>query len=175
MPDATITQTPNGRGSDAPSVLEAYSPAFFALAATRVTDLILTEGSDAARQQGIDVPARSMSTMLSLLASPKGVTELARELSVTHVAIIKTTRALSEMGYVKAGRDPADARRRPLELTAKGRKAAADVERFMAAAQIAFTDLFEEIGVNAETVMLNLEQALKRESFQDRMQSAYRR
>lgn len=45
----------------------------------------------------------------------------------------------------------------------------------MSAAQFAFTGLFEEIGVNAEMIMLDLEQALNRESFQNRMQSAYRR
>lgn len=172
MTDKAISEATGGESFETQTVTEKYSPAFFALAASRVTESIIADGAAVARTLGIDIPARSMSTMLSLYDAPKGVTKLARELSVTHVAIIKISKTLIDRGYVQAGRDPLDARRRPLELTEKGRVAAREVQWFMTALKATYAELFAEVGVDAESVMLSLEKALMQRSFHDRLNAA---
>lgn len=146
-----------------------YAPAFFGLLATRLTDLIVEEGGRVAAQRGIETPPRCMSTMLTLLAGPKGVSELARELGMSHVALIKIVRQLTELGFVEVGTDPQDRRRRPVTLTRAGDRAARDVERFVMRLRLVYHDLFEEIGVDAHAALLKMEAAFRSRSFYDRL------
>lgn len=48
--------------------------------------------------------------------------ELGRRLAVSEQAAAKTIAALEAMGYVAREADPADARRKPLRVTARGRE-----------------------------------------------------
>ena len=143
----------------------AYAPAFFGLLATRLTDLIVDEGGRVAAARGVRTPTRCMSTMLTLLAGPKGVSELARDLGMSHVALIKIVRQLSELGFVETGEDPADRRRRPVSLTEDGVAAAREVEWFVGHLRTVYLDLFDEIGVNVHDAMRRMETALTARSF----------
>ena len=58
-------------------------------------------------------------------AIDRGATDasaLGRELGVSRQAAAKTIRSLEQLGYVNRGADAHDARRRPLEVTARGRE-----------------------------------------------------
>lgn len=147
----------------------AYAPAFFGLLATRLTELIVDEGGQIAASRGIETPARCMSTILILLDGEKGVSELARELGLSHVALIKIVRQLNALGFVETGADPNDRRRRPIKLTKKGLKAARDVESFIAHLQLVYLELFEEIGVNVHDALRKMEAALRTRSLYDRL------
>ncbi len=151
-----------------------YAPAFFGLLATRLTDLVVDEGGRVSAERGIETPPRCMSTMLTLLDGPKGVSELARELGMSHVALIKIVRQLTELGFVEIGADPEDRRRRPVALTEIGHKAALDVERFVMRLRVVYFDLFDEIGVNVHDAMRKMEAALRKRSFYDRLEKATR-
>ena len=74
-----------------------------------------------------------------LVAGPSTASELAASLGVTQQATSKTVAELVRLGYVRQVADPADGRRRPVELTAEGRRAVelsratrADLERRIA-------------------------------------------
>lgn len=58
-------------------------------------------------------------------AIDRGATDasaLGRELGVSRQAAAKTIRSLEQLGYVTRGADAHDGRRRPLEVTARGRE-----------------------------------------------------
>ncbi len=57
-----------------------------------------------------------------LLVGPATATALARDLGVTQQAMSKTVAELRALGYVETVADPADARARPVGLSAEGRR-----------------------------------------------------
>jgi DNA-binding MarR family transcriptional regulator len=60
-----------------------------------------------------------------LLVRPSTATELAVELGVSQQAVSKAIKELLDLGHVEHADDPDDRRRRPVRLTARGRKAVA--------------------------------------------------
>jgi DNA-binding MarR family transcriptional regulator len=60
-----------------------------------------------------------------LVAGPATASEMAAAVGVSQQATSKTVHELLHLGYVRHVRDPADRRRRPVELTAAGRRAVA--------------------------------------------------
>lgn len=58
-----------------------------------------------------------------LLVGPATATEIADALGITQQAVSKAIRELTDLGHVTPVPDPADRRRRPVGLTAKGRRA----------------------------------------------------
>jgi len=146
-----------------------YAPAFFGLLATRLTDRIVEEGANVADARGIETPPRCMSTMVTLARGPMGVSEISRAIGISHVAVMKNTRRLTNLGLVRTGRDPSDARRKPIELTPKGERAAFDVIEFVTALQEVYREIFAEIGVDAYDALEKFDEALDRQSFFDRL------
>lgn len=64
-----------------------------------------------------------------LLVAPATATEIAAELRVTQQAVSRTVKELVDLGHVEMATDPADARRRPVRLTPRGRRAVARARR----------------------------------------------
>ena len=142
-----------------------FSPAFFALLAIRVTDLIEADGGLLMRRLGFALPPRSVSALLLLADGPLSVTEIAQQVGMTHAAVIKNVKKLLDLGLAERGEDEHDARRKPLHLTAAGVEQAEAAKRFMQEAGNVYQGLFDEIGVDMFDAMVRLEQALKRQSF----------
>ena len=89
------------------------------LGGTAIEELVLT----ALAERGLrGVRSRHGFVFQRLLAGPATATEMARSLGVTQQAMSKTVRELVALGYVVETHDPADARRRPVALTADGRE-----------------------------------------------------
>lgn len=150
-------------------IVDAYAPAFFALAASRLVDRIVSEGGPAAKRAGLTAPVRTFSILLTLRATPLSVTEIAANIGVTHAAVIKQTRPLIDQGYVARKQDAADRRRMPLSLTAKGAREAARAVAFMEAAGSTYQDIFDEIGTDLFQAVIQFESALDRVSFNKRL------
>ena len=157
-----------------PLSIENLAPAFFGLLTTRVSDRIVADGSRVASSLGIPVPARCMSTIITLSHGPKGVSEIARALGVSHVAAMKNIRKLSSLGFTVTRSDPKDARRKPIEFTPKGRKAARQLHIFVEHIRQVYLDIFSEIDVNVYDAMSKFEAALVRRSFHERLSEATR-
>jgi DNA-binding MarR family transcriptional regulator len=70
-------------------------------------------------------PGATSTHHYAMEAIDRGATDasaLGRELGVSRQAAAKTIRSLEQLGYVNRGADEHDARRRPLEVTARGRE-----------------------------------------------------
>lgn len=151
---------------------KAHAPAFFAFLATQLTDRIVSEGGRFSNTMGLEIPVTTMSTIMALKDGPASVTEIASALNVSHVAAIKTTRILIEKDILERRNDPDDGRRRPLSLTAKGKRVAEDVSTVIKKAQTVYCELFDEIGVDVHDALLKMNTALDRISFDKRLAKA---
>ncbi|MFY0638064.1 MarR family transcriptional regulator [Maricaulis maris] len=147
------------------------APGFLGLLLGRLVDRLVEDGGGPAEAAGIRAPVRTFSMMLLLDRADQSVTELARRLGVTHAAVIKTSRALGELGFLARGDDTADARRKPLRLTPAGRAEAARIADYMARAGQVYAGLFEEIGGDLFAVAQAFDVALDRDGFASRMKA----
>lgn len=151
------------------TVVDRYAPAFFALMATQLADRIVDEGGRAAKRHGLVAPVRAYSTLLALAEESRSVTEIAAQLGLTHAAVIKQVRPLIEEGLLERSQDQNDARRRPLQLTARGTAEVALIAEFMAAAQQVYAAIFAEIGTDLDAAVRAFAAALDRSPFDARM------
>jgi DNA-binding MarR family transcriptional regulator len=163
---------PDSDSKRSETAIDVYAPAFLGLLATRVVDRLVEDGARIAKAQGISVPPRCMSTIMTLAKGPIGVSEISRQLGVSHVAVIQHVRQLADLGLVRTLTDPNDARRKPVELTAKGKQAAREVAQFLEAAQQVYRDIFAETGTDVYEALTKIESTLNRISFFERMEAA---
>ncbi len=150
-------------------IVSAFAPAFFGLAASRLVDRLVEEGSGAASSAGLTAPVRTFSLLITLSDGPRTVTEIAERLGVTHAAVIKQASPLLEAKFVARTQDPDDRRRMPLRLTAKGARETARVADFMKAAQKAYLAIFDEIGMDVFAAIERFNGALDRTAFDERL------
>lgn len=119
---------------------------------------------------GPDVPVRAFSTLVLLdETGPQGVTQIARRLRFTHPLMIELTRQLEAKGLVTARSDPADGRRRVLELTPEGVAAAARVRERLKTLEGFYTSLFDEMGVDLLDAVERLEKAARKRPLLERL------
>lgn len=96
------------------------------------------------------------------------IRELANELNVTHSAMSQTVSALQKEGLLHARRG-ADGRTREVELTERGQELVPFLESEWRATERALADLESEVPYPLSQVVRDLEQALARRSFHDRV------
>ncbi|MEE2526347.1 MarR family transcriptional regulator [Hyphobacterium sp. HN65] len=154
------------------SLFDTYAPAFFARRASMLVDKIISQGGASMQAFGLKSPVPAISTLLVLRKAELSVTEIATHLGVTHAAIIKNVRLLEREGLVERISDDRDARRKPLRLTAGGQEESVRTAAFLAAAQTAYRQIFEEIGVDMDAAIVRMEAALERQSFDLRLREA---
>lgn len=170
-----MAQTDGARRLKISSPIETHAPAFLAFQMTQLTDRITSAGTRFTSRLGLDLPVYTMSTIMVLRRHPATVTEIAAALNVSHVAGIKSTKALIARGLVMRTDDPEDGRRKPLSLTEAGSEVAPEVEAILEKAQAAYHELFDEIGINLHDAVVKMNIALNRKSFDDRLVEALRR
>lgn len=96
------------------------------------------------------------------------IRQLADELNVTHSAMSQTASALQKEGLLRATRG-ADGRTRELELTDRGRELVPFLEAEWRSTERALAELESEVPYPLSRVVRDLEQALARRSFHDRI------
>jgi DNA-binding MarR family transcriptional regulator len=99
---------------------------------------------------------------------PMTIRELASVLGVTHSAASQTVATLTRAGFVRAKRG-ADARTRTIALTARGRALVPLLEAEWLATQAALVELEAEIPYPLSQLARDLEVALERRSFYERV------
>ena len=139
----------------------------------RASELLVDAYARWLGETGPDIPGRALSTMMLLdETGPQGVTQIARRLRLTHPLMIELTRTLEAKGLLAARADPADGRRRLLELTPAGRTAAAAVRQRLSTMEAFYEALFEEIGVDLLDACERLERAARKRPLIDRLREA---
>ncbi len=87
----------------------------------RLSDQIMRDGSRIYRDNGIDFEPRWFPVFYTISKkSPRGVTEIARDLGVTHAAVSQVARELLKKDLLVAVRDQYDGRRKLLSISEKG-------------------------------------------------------
>jgi DNA-binding MarR family transcriptional regulator len=89
-----------------------------------------------------------------LIDGPSTVSEMRASLGVTQQAISKTVGELVELGYIRRAVDSSDHRRRPLELTARGREAVEVARRVRHELEVAVEQVVGRGTVEAGRAML---------------------
>lgn len=135
----------------------------------RLSERIDREANAVYAARGIDFEQRWYGT-LSLLDArgPLSVTEIARALQITHVAVSQARRSLTTAGLIESTLDPEDGRRRTLHLTDMGRAFVARLWPLWDALNAA-GDAINREAANPSAALDRLEQALDRVSLAERV------
>ena len=89
----------------------------------RLSDQVMRDGANIYKENNIDFEPRWFTVFYALTQKePQGVTEIARELSLTHAAVSQTVRELLNKKLITAVKDKKDGRKRLLSLSNKGRE-----------------------------------------------------
>ena len=136
----------------------------------RLGEQLLEDYSSWLPKAGVTAPPRSLSTIRLLEEhGPLGVTEIAFRLRLSHPLLVKLIDTLEQQGFVALGTDPTDARRRPVWLTAPGRREATQVRRALAAMEAAFSGISDEVGVDLFDLVSRVENACERDPLPNRL------
>ncbi len=119
-------------------------------------------------------PPKAGSTLLLLAEQgPLSVTEIATRLRLTHPLIIKLTRELAQLGLVRIEQDARDGRRRPVSLTAAGRRQAELVAEMNRRLAVVYAEIFEKAGVDGFAAVVAIERVLANRDFSQRLAEAF--
>jgi DNA-binding MarR family transcriptional regulator len=99
---------------------------------------------------------------------PMTITELARSVQLTHSATSQKVAAMRAAGWVRTTAGP-DARSKKVTLTAKARRITDRLAAEWRATEAAIADIETEIPYPLSRVVTDIEEALQRKSFHDRI------
>jgi DNA-binding MarR family transcriptional regulator len=103
-----------------------------------------------------------------VLNGPVSIGDAAAALRITHVSVSQAASSLDRAGYICARADPADGRRRLLQLTAEGERLVADLAPLWRALATAAATLNEEAG-DVVGLLDRLDDALDARSLSERV------
>jgi DNA-binding MarR family transcriptional regulator len=99
---------------------------------------------------------------------PMTITELARSVQLTHSAASQKVAAMRAAGWVRTTAGP-DARSKKVALTAKARRITSRLAAEWRATEAAIAEIETEIPYPLSRVVTDIEEALQRKSFHDRI------
>ncbi len=110
-------------------IIKQLGPLAFASRLRRLSEQLMKDVAEIYRQQTVDFKPRWF-PMLYLLnqQSPMSVTDIAKDLGLTHPAINQISGAMLKAGLISSHKDDNDERRRLLGLTGKGQRIASELK-----------------------------------------------
>jgi MarR family transcriptional regulator, organic hydroperoxide resistance regulator len=103
-----------------------------------------------------------------VLNGPMSIGDIGRALHITHVSVSQASRSLEAAGIIQSAASAADARRRELRLTARGKKLVAQLAPLWQALNAVGEELNAEAG-DVVRLLDRLDDALERQSLFDRV------
>lgn len=117
-----------------------------------------------------EVSARHVLPLVRLAhVGPLTIRDLAAECEVTHSAMSQTVSTMARLGFVEATTDPEDRRARRVTLTDLGRRVVELGEAEWRATEAAVAELEGETSVALSAVVTEIEEALTRRPFVERI------
>lgn len=139
----------------------------------RLGDRLQEAVSEIYSEHSLSFRARWFPLLISLAReSPQPVSRLASNLGLTHTAIAQIGAEMAAEGLVRSGSDPADGRRRPFTLTAKGKRTLKQLEPLWASIERATAELVAESGHDLLAAVAAVEARLEARSAPARMRAA---
>ncbi len=137
------------------------TPAVTALRIKNLLDLIDQQLTDSLDASGIQLQASATGIVQALHnLGPLSTAELASTLNLSHQLTTQRINKLIKRGVLQARTDPNDRRCRRIELSAVGQQQAARLQLWLESLKCAYTEAFDEIGVDALDVINRLTRAL---------------
>ncbi|RDY59913.1 MarR family winged helix-turn-helix transcriptional regulator [Flagellimonas nanhaiensis] len=143
--------------------IDGLGLSFLGLQLYQLLSIINEQGNQMIGGEELNIPSRTASTLM--LLKTKGalsVTELGSLLNMSHQLIAHRIKPLKSEKYIHEISDSRDGRRTLYKLTKEGEKVVARLEKVMASAEIAYKDLFDEIGVDLFESLIKAKKALIR-------------
>jgi DNA-binding MarR family transcriptional regulator/N-acetylglutamate synthase-like GNAT family acetyltransferase len=138
----------------------------------RLSDRLMKDGSRIYREQRLDFQPRWF-TVFYLLSqkSPLAVTEIARELRVSHPAVNQVANAMEKAGLMVSQKDKADERKRLLSLSPSGKALVTKLKPVWNDFKLSAGELLEESGVDLLEALDRIENSLDDTEMYDRIQT----
>jgi len=150
--------------------IHRQGPAYLAHILRRLADELIRGGTQWYPEVGVTAPPRTTSTLLALdERGPLGVTEIASLLSQSHPLVIDWCRQLTSLGFIETQTDSRDRRRSIVTLTDAGRSEVHRLRNALVIMERASCTLMEETGSNIFRDLWQLEGALRKKPFVDRL------
>lgn len=163
------------RATDETDFIASLGPAFLAHLLRRISDELVEADQQWHREAGIRNPPRTSSTLLALdRYGPLSVTELAARLRQSHQLVMQWIGALQAEGLVEVGRDPRDARRTIVSLTAAGREHLPALKATIETVENATRALIDEVAPGLYEELWLIERALRRRPFVEQIRETDR-
>jgi len=161
------------------SLLGRLGPLALATRLKRLSDSLFRDVSLVYRELPVPFEARWFPLMAAMIARPgRSIAELAREIGLTHPAVIHLVREMRAAGLVRIQQNPADERRRALSLSARGEELAAGLAPVWEEIRAANTGLLQELAAEGHDLLGALaaaERRLAAQSMHDRVVACLRR
>ena len=127
----------------------------------RMMETLLRAAEEIYEARGLEFRARWASTYQLLQSEgPLAVGQLAERLRLTHPGVIGITDEMMTGGIIDAVRDPEDARRRMLALTAKGKRMSVELHEIWSQLGKAQLKRFQDAGCDILPIMERVEDGL---------------
>jgi DNA-binding MarR family transcriptional regulator len=130
-------------------------------------DAEIARAYDEAQIRGLK-PSYVMELLRLRARGPMTITELARSVQLTHSAASQKVAAMRAAGWVRTTAG-SDARSKKVTLTAKARRVTGRLAAEWRATEAAIADIEAEIPYPLSRVVTDIEEALQRKSFHDRI------
>lgn len=135
----------------------------------RLSERIDRDANQVYAELGVPFEQRWMGVLdLLVRFGPKSVSEIARDLKISHPSVSQTRSSLIASKLLAERADPNDGRRRVLHLTPKGEKLVEKLKPLWDALEQAGRDIDDEAG-NVVAGLRRLEAALDKQSIVDRV------
>jgi len=136
----------------------------------RLADRLQQDVSQVYAEREVAVRARWFPLLAALgRQAPRSISELARELGLTHTAINQIAAEMSRAGLVASGKHPSDGRQRLLRLSPRGERAVARLAPLWSEIKAATVELARESGHDVIAVVAALEARLDERSMVERL------
>jgi DNA-binding MarR family transcriptional regulator len=138
----------------------------------QLSAVILEQGQKALREAGVELSPR-VAPIVLLLAKrgPLTAADLAKALQQPHQLVAQRLDALVDLKIIIRVSDPADARRKLLKMTPKGRVQLARLKEMLDLIEAAYERMFDRIGCDLSAKVLEAAEELSREPLADRVRT----
>jgi DNA-binding MarR family transcriptional regulator len=145
-------------------------PASLGLRTQTLLNCLIDQLDVALEDSGVDLKPTATGAINYLHhAGPSSIANIAESLGYSHQLTSKRVAWLVDLGLARLENDPDDGRRRRVILTGRGEDRADRLMSFLPKLDAAFTELFDEIGVDLRQKVVEAEQSLARHPLDQRI------
>ena len=136
----------------------------------RLSDRLMKDMAEIYREANADFQPRWFTVFMALdREDGQTITEIARQLNISHTAVNKIVTDMDRHGLVARKKDPADERRLRVSLTRKGRNTRRELDELWKGVKRANAELLDEAGVDLLGDIRKVENALDNRDMGNRM------